>query len=121
LALHYRTAPAAAASVTAVMARVAADLGPRFETLRGAMVVEVRPAGRHKGTAIAAFLRESPFRTRTPVFVGDDRTDEAGFAVVNRRGGHTIKVGTAPSVATYRLSDPHGVRRWLGRVARALR
>lgn len=120
LAVHYRMAPACAEAVSEIMGKVAADLGPQFELLPGVMVLELRPAGRHKGTAIAEFLREPPFRGRTPVFVGDDCTDEHGFRLVNRRGGHTVKVGSGLSVATHRLSDAPGVRRWLARVARLL-
>ena len=63
---------------------------------------------------MASFLRERPFRDRTPVFVGDDFTDEYGFAVVNGHGGWSVLVGhRAPSTARYGLGDPRAVAAWL--------
>jgi trehalose 6-phosphate phosphatase len=41
-----------------------------------------RTEGPHKGTAIQEYMTEPPFRGRMPVFVGDDRSDENGFAAV---------------------------------------
>ena len=70
------------------------------------MLLEVRPEGRDKGTAIDDFMAEAPFAGRLPVFVGDDLTDEHGFATVERLGGWTIKVGPGRTVARFRLPTP---------------
>ena len=45
--------------------------------------------------------------------VGDDLTDEHGFAVVNSLGGHSIKVGPGRTAARWRLRDVRSVRLWL--------
>ena len=55
--------------------------------------IELKAPGFDKGGAIAAFLSTPAFRGRTPVFVGDDTTDESGFAVVAARGGFAYSVG----------------------------
>jgi trehalose 6-phosphate phosphatase len=78
------------------------------------MVVELKPAGCDKGKAITQFMREAPFAGRTAIFLGDDVTDEYGFRVVNRMGGHTIKVGDGPSAARWRIANPAAARGWLG-------
>ena len=83
----------------------------------GKCLLEVRPDGRDKGTAIADFMSEQPFRGRRPVFVGDDRGDEHGFAVVERMGGWTVKVGRGAARAQYRLRDVAAVTAWLAAFA----
>lgn len=113
VSLHYRAAPGHAHAVHALARALAAELGPDLTLLEGHSVVEIKPAGADKGTAIAAFLDEAPFAGRTPVFVGDDVTDEHGFAIVNARGGLSVKVGTGPSAARARLAGPLDVRAWL--------
>jgi len=84
-----------------------------FELLHGKFVFEIKPSGINKGTAIDAFMQEAPFAGRTPVFAGDDTTDETGFAVVQPRGGVAIKVGTGPTQAAHRLESPLAVYEWL--------
>jgi trehalose 6-phosphate phosphatase len=119
LAAHYRLAPGAGSALGALVERLAAESGGALAIQRGKMVFELRPAGKDKGTAIAEFLDEAPFRDRIPVFLGDDLTDEYGFSIVNGRGGVSVKVGDGPTEATARLPDVDAVRAWLERLAAA--
>ncbi|MEO6927754.1 MAG: trehalose-phosphatase, partial [Casimicrobiaceae bacterium] len=94
-------------------AQVEWALSEGFHLQAGKRLLEIRPEGRDKGTAIRDFMKESPFRGRVPVFIGDDRTDEHGFAVVRSLKGIAIKVGDGPTIANHRLDDVAAVRRWL--------
>jgi trehalose 6-phosphate phosphatase len=113
LALHYRLAPHLAGAAHATMHKAAQHLGEGVEVQGGKMVAELKPSGRDKGIAIEEFMREAPFRGRLPVFLGDDLTDEDGFHVVNRLGGHSIKIGSGVTSARWRLRDAAAVRAWL--------
>ncbi|MBK5104162.1 MAG: trehalose-phosphatase [Burkholderiales bacterium] len=113
LALHYRLAPQLASYAHRLMAQLAAGAGAGLEVQRGRRVAEIKPAGVDKGTAIAAYLQEAPFAGRRPVFIGDDRNDEHGFAEVNKLDGVSVKVGKGASCARFRLPDVAAVRRWL--------
>ncbi len=118
-ALHYRAAPECAAEVLRLAEREAGSLGSRFGVLPGKCVVEIRPRHWTKGAAIQRLMQCAPFQRRTPVFAGDDRTDEDAFELVNRLGGISLRVGdTAPSAARYRLSSPQQLRAWLLDIAR---
>ncbi len=68
-------------------------LGSNYHIQGGKMVVEIKPRGFSKATAIQAFMKESPFSGRRPVFVGDDLTDQDGFAMVEAQGGFSVAVG----------------------------
>lgn len=114
LALHYRMAPKLAGYAHRLMGHLAGMAGTDLEIQRGKCVVEIKPAGVDKGTAVAEYLTEPPFQTRRPVFIGDDLNDEHGFAEVNRIGGISVKVGKGPSCARYRLANVAAVHRWLG-------
>lgn len=114
LALHYRMVPHLAAFVHQTMNRLSSVAGKALEVQRGKRVAEVKPAGIDKGTAVAEYLAEPPFKERRPVFIGDDLNDEHGFAEVNKLDGVSIKVGKGSSCARFRLADVTAVRRWLG-------
>lgn len=113
-AVHFRSAPELGEQTQAAVRGLARELGGEFEVQLGKMVVELRPAGKDKGVAISEFLSEAPFLGRAPVFVGDDLTDETGFELINRVGGHSVKVGQGQSAARWRLADASAVRAWLG-------
>lgn len=114
LAVHYRQAPEERAALQALVGGMVARLAPGMQVLRGNMVLEIKPADADKGSAIRDFMAEPPFRGRLPVFVGDDTTDEYGFAHVNAAGGHSIRVGPCGrSAARHALSDVDEVVEWL--------
>ena len=116
LALHYRAIPEREAEIRDAAARLMAGESEVLRLIAGKMIVELQPRHRNKGAVISAFLAEPPFRGRHAVFVGDDPTDQDGFAEVNRRGGLSIRVGpeTAPTAAAYCLVSPDDVLTWLG-------
>lgn len=118
VALHFRGAPLLEAELVPLLEQLVSELGQDFELQAGKMVLEIKPTGRDKGTAIEEFMQEQPFRGRLPIFIGDDLTDEYGFALVNRLGGHSIKVGSDASAAPWRLADASAVRGWLDRLAK---
>jgi trehalose 6-phosphate phosphatase len=108
--VHYRLAPEREAVVRALVMRIVAE-DPAFEVLPARMAFEIRPRGADKGTAIRRLLDTSPFHGRVPVFVGDDVTDEDGFAAVRTAGGVALHVADAFG------DKPANVRRWLSEFA----
>lgn len=114
VALHFRLAPACERDALALAGRVAREIGDGFRIQRGKMMVEVRPEGGTKGSVVDSFMAEPPFAGRTPVFVGDDVTDEDGFAAANRRGGLSMRVGDGvPSVARFHIGGVAALLDWL--------
>ena len=113
VALHYRDAPRLAGYAHRLMRGLRDQHVPDFVIQRGKRVVELKPAGRDKGVAIAELMRTEPFIGRIPVFIGDDITDENGFKAVNRAGGHSIKIGPGRTNARWRIRDVTTLREWL--------
>jgi len=112
VALHYRNVPSAADAVIEAAERLAQSSDLVLQL--GDMVAELRTPGQDKGKSVSAFLRERPFDGAIPVFVGDDLTDEDGFAAAARLGGYGVLVGPErPTQATYRLDDVAAVLDWL--------
>lgn len=112
VALHYRQAPQAEPAITELAERIADATGLKLQ--RGRMVVELRTPGADKGDAVRSFMAEDAFAGATPIFVGDDLTDEAGFAAAVKLGGFGVLVG-APreTLAAARLESPAAVLDWI--------
>ena len=116
IALHYRLAPDEGPRADAFIAALARERG--MEVQRGAMVAELRPTGATKGDAIKAFMTEPDFIGARPLFMGDDLTDEHGFAAAASLGGAGILVGPArESAARYRLGSVRDASHWLREIA----
>lgn len=113
IAIHYRDRPELADTCRRVAERAVLLSENQLMMLTGKMVVELRPRGTDKGHAVETFFAEPEFRGKRPIFVGDDWTDEAGFAVANRLDGIAIHVGGGESIARYRLDSVASVIRWL--------
>lgn len=112
VAIHYRLAPAA--KENAVIAATAFAKENGLELQHGKMMVEVRTMGHDKGSGIAALMSTAPFTGHTPIFVGDDLTDEAGFEICEAMGGFGVLVGPArETAARYRLQNVAAVHEWL--------
>jgi trehalose 6-phosphate phosphatase len=120
IAIHYRGDPARENACLAAMEALA-TLDDRVKLVRGKMVVEMRLTGGNKGTAIAAFMMETPFAGRQPFFAGDDVTDEDAFRLINARGGATLKIGSGATEARYRLDDSAQFLAWLAETADTLK
>jgi trehalose 6-phosphate phosphatase len=116
VALHYRRAPGLEPLVRAQSQEIARSAGLRLQP--GDMVAEICTPGLDKGSAVAAFMREAPFAGATPVFVGDDLTDEDGFRAAEGMGGIGVLVGPGrPTGASRRLPGAFAVRAWLEEAA----
>ena len=112
VAIHYRDKPEQEQAVDA-FAREAAD---RHGLLvqAGTMVREIRAPGWHKGDVVRALMTEPPFDRGIPLFVGDDLTDEDGFAAAAATGGHGILVGAPRETAAhFGLPSVAAVHDWL--------
>lgn len=115
--VHYRRAGAGRAPEILRILRDVVPTGPgRLKVTRGKMVFEIRPAVRwDKGKAVRCLqARLDPQRRATPVYLGDDRTDEDAFRALAGRG-LTVCIGDRrPTAARYRLPDVAAVWRFLG-------
>jgi len=114
LAVHYRKAPAKAFEIRKFVEDLIRPLAHELHVIHGKMVSEIKPKHADKGSAIRDFMNEPPFTGRVPVFIGDDTTDEDGFAYVNQLHGYAIRVGASENTAApYSLGDVDEVIAWL--------
>ena len=104
--LHFRAAPDAGHALHEGLQTLLAEHPGRYDLMSAKMAWEVRPAGIDKGSAVRALMRHPPFTGRTPIFIGDDVTDEDGMQAARALGGFGLFV---PDV----FGNPAGVRAWI--------
>jgi trehalose 6-phosphate phosphatase len=112
LVLHYRAAPELEQLANEAAQQMASQTGLALQ--RGDMMAEVRTPGRNKGHALKAFMDEPLFAGRTPIYIGDDLTDEHAFEAARDLDGYGVLVGPERrTAAAYRLADVPAVLAWL--------
>jgi trehalose 6-phosphate phosphatase len=118
-AVHYRTVPMLEAALReALILLLAAHADLDLIMIHGHSVFEIKQHGFDKGKAIERFVARKPFSGRVPIFIGDDTTDEAGFAAVVRLGGHAFAVGAPRPGTSFVFPTPENVRQWLSAFCR---
>jgi trehalose 6-phosphate phosphatase len=112
IAVHFRLAPQFGDLVMRAVQAIAEPLAEDYQLQDGVLMVEIKPRGFNKGSAVGSFMREPPFVGRRPVFVGDDLTDRDGFAAVEALKGMSVSVGERVT-GQFQLDDVEDVRSWL--------
>jgi trehalose 6-phosphate phosphatase len=120
IAVHYRNAQPLAEAAYRAAQELLEDNEDELQLLPARMAFEIKPGDVSKDFAIERLMRAPAFRGRVPIFIGDDVTDEAGFAAVERFGGHGIHVGGGESGAKFRVAAPKDVREWLAAMGEGL-
>lgn len=117
--LHFRGAPQWGDEARALAMALAADHDLAVQP--GKMLFELRPGGADKGSAVRRLMTQPPMAGGVPVFIGDDVTDEEGFAAATERGGAGILVGPPRSTfAAFGLEQVAAVRHYLAEGAARL-
>jgi trehalose 6-phosphate phosphatase len=106
VALHVRRADQAAGDEALATARAELDGAQALTLLEGHRVLEVSVRPTSKASAMADIRRT--LRPATVVFVGDDRSDEGVFSVM-QQDDLAVKVGPDETVAAHRLQSPADV------------
>lgn len=78
-----------------------------LQVIRGNKLIEVRPAGVNKGAAVRKILSQGNYDF--VVGIGDDRTDEDMFKVLDGYNMWSIKIGNDITSARYNLAQPFEV------------
>jgi trehalose-phosphatase len=116
IAVHYRLPDDRVGELEAVITDIASGLDG-LRVTGGKRIFELRPdIDWHKGMAVRWLLEDAQLdpSTTLAIFIGDDETDEDGFAEVRSRGVGIV-VGTEDryTAAHLRLDDPDATRRLL--------
>jgi trehalose 6-phosphate phosphatase len=114
IALHYRLAPEQMHliknKIAGILDRIPEE---NLELLCCKEAIEVKPRSFNKGVAVRELLKHPPFAQQTPLFIGDDITDESVFAVLPGLGGFGFSVGREVPRIEGIFDRPQDVRNWL--------
>ena len=117
IAIHYRLSPQFGGDVMKHVATICRhERCASLEVLPGKLVVEIKPNGYDKGSGLREMMSVAPFIGRKPIFIGDDITDDAAFAVLPDFDGIGFSVGSIVPGATFNFDGPQDVRLWLERL-----
>lgn len=122
LAWHYRSADLEFGSLQARELRLhLVETLSNFPVgvLHGDKVLEIRQQDVHKGLAVSAVLAQEK-GTPIVIAIGDDRTDEDLFSAIPPEN-ISIRIGTRPSRARFRLPDYSATRKFLRSLLSPLR
>jgi trehalose 6-phosphate phosphatase len=118
VALHYRLSPKEGLALVHDVRRACQEWSdPSIQLLSGKAVLEVKGRGFNKGTAVRELMNHAPFTGRTPIFIGDDITDEDAFRVVPEFQGIAMSVGRKFPGVNGLFQSAAEVRQWLARLS----
>ncbi|XVE64347.1 hypothetical protein DITRI_Ditri07aG0094300 [Diplodiscus trichospermus] len=125
ISVHYRQVPPEDHEILKEKVKSLIENRPKFRLTEGKMVLEVRPSIEwNKGDALNYLLDTLGYSNAEdvfPLYIGDDRTDEDAFKVIEDKGqGFPIIVSSTPkdTTAWYSLRDPSEVLAFLLRLAK---
>lgn len=104
VAIHFREHP----ELEPIAQQISECILNKYNGLKlnvGKCVYELILAQADKGKAIEQIYIHNKLNCFTPIFIGDDRTDESGFQKINQLGGISIKVGDGETSAQYRFKN----------------
>ncbi|CAI5999552.1 unnamed protein product [Closterium sp. NIES-64] len=117
VSVHFRRVPEELWEEQAEVVTQLVAQHPELRTSHGRKVLEIRPVvDWDKGKAVAYLLTTlglSGDDSVLPVYIGDDRTDEDAFKMLQERGsgcGIIVSAAPKPSAATFSLRDPSEVK-----------
>ena len=127
VAVHFRKAGAEAESRIREWVEEVEDQMPELQATGGKMIFELRPAlDWDKGKAILHLLEilDLEGERATPIYIGDDLTDEDAFRVVREDGIGIVVKGEGDdrtTAAKYSLENPSEVREFLNHLLEVLK
>jgi trehalose 6-phosphate phosphatase len=120
LAIHTRAAPHLLQRATQLVEQALGRLPAGYRVLAGNAGVELMPLEAAKGAAIRRFMEEPAFAGRSPVFLGDDTSDENGFDVINEMDGVSVRIKPrGPTAARHALAGVDEALGWLEAASRS--